>query len=40
MTIARLLLGRRLANQEHAEQKIGVVAGVPAVGLGAHVTAQ
>src|SRR3954453_13858306 len=33
MSISRLLLGRSLANFEHAEQKIGVIAGVPALGL-------
>ncbi|HEX8525056.1 MAG TPA: APC family permease [Tepidisphaeraceae bacterium] len=33
MSITRYLLGRRLANHEQAEQKIGVVAGVPALGL-------
>src|SRR3954451_13720874 len=33
MSLARLLLGRRLASQEQAEQKIGVVAGVPSLGL-------
>ena len=33
MTVLDLLLGRRLANREGAEQKIGWVAGVPAMGL-------
>jgi amino acid transporter len=33
MPLLRFLLGRRLATHEHAERKIGVVAGVPAVGL-------
>jgi amino acid transporter len=31
--LKRLLLGRRLASHEQAEQKLGVVAGVPAIGL-------
>src|SRR5215204_7083021 len=35
MSLARLLLGRRLASHEQAEQKIGVTAGVPAIGLDA-----
>src|SRR3954451_9749828 len=33
MSIARLLLGRRLASREQSEQRIGVIAGVPALGL-------
>ena len=33
MGLLNFLLGRRLATHEHAERKIGVVAGVPAVGL-------
>jgi amino acid transporter len=33
MTIADLILGRRLRNRDSAEQKIGWVAGVPAMGL-------
>src|SRR4051812_8653650 len=33
MPLLRLLLGRRLATTEQAEQKIGVVAGVPSLGL-------
>src|SRR5215212_701724 len=33
MSFKRLLLGRRLATHEQAEQKIGVVAGIPAIGL-------
>jgi amino acid transporter len=33
MAFMRLLLGRRLATHEQAEQKIGVVAGVPSIGL-------
>jgi amino acid transporter len=33
MAILRFLLGRRLASHEQAERKIGVVAGVPALGL-------
>jgi hypothetical protein len=33
MELKRLLLGRRLATHEQAEQKIGAVAGVPAIGL-------
>jgi amino acid transporter len=33
MRLTRLLLGRRLATHEQAERKIGVVTGVPAVGL-------
>jgi amino acid transporter len=33
MPILRYLLGRRLASHEQAEQKIGVVTGVPALGL-------
>jgi hypothetical protein len=33
MTYKSLLLGRWLATHEQAEQKIGVVAGVPAIGL-------
>jgi amino acid transporter len=33
MNIARLLLGRRLANREGAERKIGAFEGVPAMGL-------
>ena len=32
-SLARLLLGRPLANREAAEQKLGVFAGVPAMGL-------
>src|SRR3954447_6018582 len=33
MNLKRLLLGRRLATREQAEQKIGVLAGIPAIGL-------
>jgi amino acid transporter len=33
MQLKRLLLGRRLATHEQAEQRIGVVAGIPAIGL-------
>ncbi|MGE5755617.1 MAG: APC family permease [Planctomycetaceae bacterium] len=33
MFLVRLLLGRRLATSEQAEQKLGVLAGVPALGL-------
>lgn len=33
MSFKRVIFGRRLANNEQAEQKIGVVAGVPALGL-------
>src|SRR3954467_10872758 len=33
MKLSRLLLGRRLASHEQGEQKIGVLAGVPALGL-------
>lgn len=33
MTLARLLLGRRLANRESAERKIGALEAVPAMGL-------
>src|SRR5688572_11441032 len=33
MKLSRLLFGRRLASHEQAEQKIGPVAGVPALGL-------
>jgi amino acid transporter len=33
MTLKTILLGRPLANREQSEQKIGVVAGVPALGL-------
>jgi amino acid transporter len=33
MQLKRLLLGRRLATHEQAEQKIGVMAGIPAIGL-------
>src|SRR5689334_9462248 len=33
MKLSRLLLGRRLASAEQAEQKIGVIAGIPALGL-------
>jgi amino acid transporter len=33
MSILRLLLGRRLATDEQAERKIGVISGVPALGL-------
>src|SRR5215211_5655463 len=35
MWLKRLILGRRLATHEQDEQKIGVVAGVPAIGLDA-----
>jgi amino acid transporter len=33
MSLRSLLLGRRLANREHAERKIGAFEGVPAMGL-------
>ncbi|MBV8675887.1 MAG: APC family permease, partial [Planctomycetaceae bacterium] len=33
MSLIELLLGRRLANEEQSERKIGVLAGVPALGL-------
>ncbi len=33
MSLIDLLLGRRLATQVQSEQKVGVVAGVPALGL-------
>jgi amino acid transporter len=33
MSILRLLLGRRLATREQSERKLGVIAGVPALGL-------
>src|SRR5919202_6090029 len=33
MSLTRLLLGRRLATSEQAERKIGVLAGLPALGL-------
>src|SRR5215213_589729 len=33
MALKRLLFGRRLATHEQAEQKIGVLAGVPSIGL-------
>src|SRR5215213_9317730 len=33
MRLMRLVLGRRLATHEQAEQKIGVAAGLPAIGL-------
>jgi amino acid transporter len=33
MSLRRLLLGRRLANREQAERKIGALEGVPAMGL-------
>src|SRR4051812_30413142 len=33
MSLLRLLLGRRLATHEQSERKIGVVSGVPALGL-------
>jgi amino acid transporter len=33
MPLLRLLLGRRLASHEQSERKIGVIAGVPALGL-------
>ncbi|HEX6843284.1 MAG TPA: amino acid permease, partial [Stellaceae bacterium] len=33
MTLLKLILGRRLANEEHVERKIGAFEGVPAMGL-------
>jgi amino acid transporter len=33
ISLLRLILGRRLANEEHAERKIGAFEGVPAMGL-------
>jgi amino acid transporter len=33
MSLLKLILGRRLANEEHAERKISAVEGVPAMGL-------
>jgi amino acid transporter len=33
LSLLRLILGRRLANEEHAERKIGAFEGVPAMGL-------
>src|SRR5436305_14264277 len=33
MSLARLILGRTLANREHNERQIGVLEGVPAMGL-------
>jgi len=33
MSLRRWLLGRRLANREQAERKIGALEGVPAIGL-------
>jgi amino acid transporter len=33
MWLLKLILGRRLANEEHAERKIGAFEGVPAMGL-------
>src|SRR3954466_13117937 len=33
MPLLKFLLGRRLASHEQAERKLGVVAGIPALGL-------
>lgn len=33
ISLLRLILGRRLANEEHVERKIGVLEGIPAMGL-------
>jgi amino acid transporter len=33
LTLLKLILGRRLANEEHVERKIGAFEGVPAMGL-------
>lgn len=35
IALLRLILGRRLANEEHLERKIGAIEGVPAMGLDA-----
>jgi hypothetical protein len=34
MKLLRMLIGRRIANEEGAEQKITAIEGIPAMGLG------